>query len=270
MPLVNSSIPTDLRTLMQLGHSDPATAPEGDVGSTSHPQNGQAAQWVINVIPADGNNGQYFGQLVVNQTSVEGDNTSHYLTAGIYETNLAIDWPEYLQDPHVRRCLRPFNGYDNDRVYLYLTDAIATLNSYAEAEHCGDLFYAYHNCLVRLDDALNAVAARGRIGPVSNANEVQPLVESQIRNLLPVALRALPLTQNAFLAEYQRLCAQTVLRDQHGYHEFGMQLLNARPAGNITYLTGAARDGNHVRPRYVQLTPGGTAIGVHPSSTLII
>ncbi|WP_155375199.1 hypothetical protein [Catellatospora vulcania] len=270
MPLVNASIPTNLATLVQLGGSNPATAAEGTVGLTTDPVGPQAPQWTITVTQSgNGDAVRHFGQLAVNQNSVQGTNASHYLAAGTYETNLAIDMTAYATDPDVRRCLCPFEGYDDDRVYLHLTAPIALLNRDAELEHCGDHVYAYNNSLAQLDNALAAVAGR-RFGPFTSAAAATARVTSEIGLALPVALRGVAMTPAAWVAEYLRLCGESSQRDIAGYHTFGLQLLGAAPAGAITYLTGAARDGAGVTPRFVQLTNGATAIGVHPSATFIV
>ncbi|GAA2375629.1 hypothetical protein Cme02nite_05210 [Catellatospora methionotrophica] len=271
MPLVNASIATTLAALVQLGGSNPATAAEGTVGLTTDPVNPQAPQWTINVTHSgDGDNRRYFGQVVVNANSDQGTNASHYLAAGIYETNLAIDMTAYNAAPNVRDSLCPFEGYDDDRVYLYLTAPIALRNRDAELEHCADHVYAYNNSLVQLDNALAAVAARGRFGPFTTADAATARVTSEIGLALPVALRGVAMTRAAWVAEYLRLCGESSQRDIAGYHTFGLQLLGAAPAGAITYLTGAARDGAGVTPRFVQLTNGTTAIGVHASATFIV
>jgi hypothetical protein len=85
-----------------------------------------------------------------------------------------------------------------------------------------------------------------------------------------VALRHIAITRDAWVDEYLRLCGQSIQRDVLGYHTFGLELLDARPNGGITYLTGAPRDGNGVTPRFIRLTNGTTAIGVHASATLIV
>lgn len=167
MPLVNNSTATDLRTLVQLGGSDPDTAAEGTIGLTIDPANPQAPQWTITVTHSgNGDNRRYFGHLVVNQGSAQGTNASHYLAAGIYETNLALDMAAYQNDPRVRPSLRPFLGYDDDRVYLHLTGPIATRNRLVEVEHCDDHRYAYQQSLAALDTALNARRRAGQVRPV--------------------------------------------------------------------------------------------------------
>ncbi|MBB5873594.1 hypothetical protein F4553_007028 [Allocatelliglobosispora scoriae] len=273
MPLVNDSTATNLRTLVQLGGSNPDTAAEGTIGLTIDPAGPQAPQWTITTTHSgDGDNRRWFGHLVVNQASVQGTNASHYLAAGVYETNLAIDMTAYnLGGATVQQCLRPFEGYNNDRVYLYLTGAIATRNHDAEVEHCNDHLYAYQNSLAQLDNALNLVAGRGKFGPFTSEAAATARVTSEIGQALPVALRGIAMNRPAWVAEYLRLCGESTQRDILGYHTFGLQLLGAAPAGvAVTYLTGATRDAATVTPRFVQLTNGGTQIGVHASATLIV
>jgi hypothetical protein len=271
MPLINDSTATDLRTLVQRGGSDPDTAAEGTVGLTTDPVNPQAPQWTIIVTHSgNGDNRRYFGHLVVNQGSAQGTNSSHYLAAGIYETNLALDMEAYEDDPRVRQCLRPFDGYGDNRVYLYLTGPIAARNHDAEVEHCNDHLYAYQHSLAELDNALNTVAGRGKFGPYTSADAATARVTSEIGQVLPVALRGIAMTRAAWVDEYLRLCGRSTERDVRDYHTFGLQLLDARPDGAITYLTGEPRDDDDVTPRFVQLTNGATAIGLHASATLIV
>jgi hypothetical protein len=271
MPLVNASTATDLRNLVLLGGGTPATDAAGTVGLTTDPVNPQAPQWVINTIQT-GALGQlgFFGRLVVNQNSQSGTNTSHYLAAGIYETNMAIDMTAYGQNPDVRQSLVPFVGHNNDRVYFYLDGMVANRNRDAELEHVADHQYAYQNSLVALGNALAVVAAMGNVGPFPTALQATNDVSNRITAALPVALQGIALNQGAWVTEYQRLCAQSMQRDTNGWHTFGLALLGAAPLGNISYLTGAARDGGGVTRRFVQLTNGNTAVGVHAPAAIIV
>ena len=271
MPLVNTSTATDLRNLVLLGGGTPATDAAGTVGLTTDPVNPQAPQWAISTTQTGAlATPRFFGRLTVSQNSQSGTNTSHYLAAGIYESNMAIDMTAYGQHPDVRQSLVPFVGHNNDRVYFYLDAAVANRNRDAELEHVADHQYAYQNSLVALNNALTAVAAMGNIGPFPTALQATTEVGNRITAALPAALQGIALNQGAWVTEYLRLCAQSIQRDTNGWHTFGLTLLGAAPQGNISYLTGAARDGAGVTRRFVQLTNGNTAIGVHAPATIIV
>jgi hypothetical protein len=271
MPLVNASTATDLRNLVLLGGGIPATDAAGTIGLTTDPAGAHAAQWAVTTTQTGAfATPRFFGRVVVNQNSQSGTNTSHYLAAGIYETNMAIDMVAYGQHPDVRQSLIPFMGHNNDRVYFYLDGPVANRNRDAELEHAGDHQYAYQNSLVALDTALGVVAALGNIGPFPTALQATNDVNARITAALPVALQGVALTAGAFETEYLRLCGETIQRDNNGWHTFGLALLGAAPLGNVSYLTGAARDGGGVTRRYVQLTNGATAIGGHASATIIV
>jgi hypothetical protein len=271
MPLVNASTATDLRNLVLLAGGNPATSGAGTIGLTSDPAGAQAAQWAVTTTQTGAlATPRFFGRVTVNQNSQSGTNTSHYLAAGVYETNLAVDMGLYGQNQNVRASLRPFQGYDDNRMFFYLDGPIANRNRDAEVEHAGDHQYAYQNSLVALDTALGLVAAQGNIGPFPTALQATNDVNARITAALPVALQGIALTGAAFVQEYLRLCGQTILRDNNGWHTFGLTLLGAAPPGNISWLTGQNRDGGGVTRRFVQLTNGASAIGVHASATIIV
>lgn len=275
--LADTSIPTTLAMLTRLFREEPATATLGGIGRTSHPENGRAPAYDAQVARVGERPSRYIARLVITSPPYEGDSTSHYLRAGVYETNFRFDMATFLSEPGATQladCLRPFEQRKDappNRVYYVVPDAIADLNRNAELEHCRDHRYAYDQTLAVIHAALQRAQGR-ETAPAVNAATARTMLECGLLNEIPEARRFLGVDMANWLTEYERLCESSRNRDVREYHRFGLELIEPAdvPAGEINYLTGRARDEDGHDRVYLRFTAGGTQINVHDSSAIVI
>lgn len=268
--IARASVPATLSELMTLAGEDPATSMAGRTGNTTHPQNARPPGYDIDVEPAGT---QFRARLVVTAMPYEGDSTSHYLRAGIYETNLSFDGTEYAAQGQgdATNCLVPFPTPEiaRRRVYYVMPAAIAESNRQAELEHCGDHLYAYQQTLEFVHDVLQRVA-HSQPAVAASAAAARAIIQCRLLAEIPEARRRLGVDIQNWSNEFERLCDRSGDRDRQRWHTFGLQPINpgADTAGEVTYLTGALRD-DGVGRVYVRFTPGTTEIGTHTTATII-
>lgn len=278
--LVRSPTGSDLAGLMRLQGDDPATSAWGAVGYTKVPSHAQAPGYTVTCTEREG---KYFATLSVTSDADEGVNASVYVRAGTYETNLGLSKKDYREllpqikegTNHLTDCMalgdgRVFDNVRPNRVYLYLSDDIAAASKNAELEHCSDYVYAYEQSLELLETALKKVAGQP-FGPADTQDAARGLAESAILTGVPVHLAPLGGDGGRWLSEYARLASRSADRDTRLYHNFGMEVMDQPPPGQITYLTPAGlRDPKNLERIFVRMTVGRTQIGVHPPSAIVV
>ncbi|WP_344272706.1 hypothetical protein [Actinomadura napierensis] len=272
MPLKQNSDPVDHGGMLQDAGLDRASGFMPDVGSTSNPDNALAPVYEIGYSPADD---QVKAEVVIKQRASEGTNTSIYLRAGIFETNATLAVSDLEADrrrkseARIGSYLTKFKNDSKNRVYLVMPADLAERNRRAEVEHCDDLVYAYQQTLGALDAALVSVK------PVTAATKGQAgeQIAAAIQAALPPHQAHLGPDPAAWRQEYERLSGLTRHRDEEGWHDFGLELVDSGAVpgrANPTYLTGASRDPAGFKVCYLRFTAGTTEIGTHPTAQVIV
>ncbi|GLY77072.1 hypothetical protein [Actinoallomurus iriomotensis] len=250
---------------------DPATGFMLDVGDTGHPDNFVAPAYRVESTQASG---QHTAKIVMERRAAEGDNTSIYLRAGVFETNYALS-TKMLADDRAEGDVASIGSYLTDfasdrtnRVYLYMSADMAERNRRAEVEHCQDLIYAYEQTLLVLDAALVSLA------PVTAGTEeaARNQLLANLQAALPRNRAHLGTDPASWVNEYRRLRDLTRMRDQ-GWHSFGAELVDAGTVpgrDTPTYLTGVRRDPPSFPAYYLAFNRGTTEIGVHGTAGLIV
>lgn len=269
MPLKRKPEPVDHAAILRMEGLDPAEGYLPDAGDTSPPADAAAPKYEIECTPADG---QYTAKIVIEQPASEGNNTSIYLKAGVFETNASLAVQLFEKDRRkseavkVGSYLGKFKDDPRNRVYLYMPKEIAELNRQAEAEHCSDLIYAYEQTFGALDSSLR------KLRPVSAATEkeARALLLANLGTLLPQSLAG---GRAAWIREHERLSDLTMQRDEKGWHSFGLEIIDAATIPNDykpVYLEGERRDPPGFPAFYLQFTKGSTEIGSHPTADVIV
>lgn len=285
MALVHNPIATDAATLITLQGGNPASGTLGAIGYTTDPVNPDPPEYRIHITETgSGGNTRYFAKLQIMRAPHEGTNASHYLQAGVYETNFSFSaedftFRQYPIAPNryaISGCLVPYRHNVHGagrptRVYFVMPVAMANLNRDAEIEHCNDHLYAYQQTLGVLQTALTAVQGT-QFGPFPTQLAARQAVIAAFLNLVPVARQGLGGNVQNWLQEYLRLCSKSGDRDGNDYHTFGLHPINPAMVviGPITYLTGAARDQDNHQKVFLKITQGQTDINNHASATLIV
>lgn len=273
--LVQNPSPSNFARLIEAQGSDPATAALGAIGYTTDPVNADPPEYKMEYTATQ--QSSVFAWLTVMRRGYQGENTSLYLQAGIYETNFSFSTEDFYQAGYPKGpgryamsgCLMPYQAGLN-RVYFVIDQTMANLNRDAEREHCNDHIYALQQTLQRIEAALQAIAGK-KHGPYPTKNAARQAVIDAVLNQVPAGQQNLGGNMNAWLQEYQRLCRKSADRDTNDYHTFGLHPINpaiALPAGNITYLTGAQR-GNDQQV-FLKVTQGQTQINQHQTNAIIV
>jgi hypothetical protein len=279
--LARTPTATNMRTLIDLRGGDPADEVQGTIGRTSEPEDARAPEYQVEYEETEEVPPRHMARLTITAGPFEGNSTSHYLQAGVYETNYSFNAAEYERDrkasalENIRNYLMPYalgtGGVRTNRVYFVITAEIAELNRYAEQEHCNDHLYAYEQSLAFIHAKLRAVAGR-RCGPADGQLAARALVEAALLAQVPVGRHGIGIEMQAWLDEYERLRGRTALRDSRGWHTWGLELIasTAVPDVPVSYLTLAPRNADGHDRVYFRLTAGQTEINEHGSSKIIV
>lgn len=277
MPLVRLPTPCTLKDIYVGEGWDPATTVGQLAGATKPPTDFVVPAYQIaqmeQFIGGGRTTGQYMARLSVTRRAKEGNNTSIYLSEGLYETNYTLDNDAYKaaeKDPNtsVASWLVPWKA-SQPRVYFVMPTTIAEMNRQAEGEHCSDFLRAYHLTIHALERALDKIADAPSL-PFASAQGARAARIDQLRNALPIGLRDVAESINLCGQKYLDLCKKSKTRDEKNWHSWGLKLLGLAPkvpAEGVEYLTGKQRqEGGRI---YLEYTLGQAEVGRHTSESII-
>lgn len=191
-----------------------------DFGTTSPPVNFIAPTFTINCVPVNVN--AWSASVQVTQNAHEGDNQAFHLGPGLHSTNLMF-WNGSLTNFVA--------GPGNRRIYVEVSQAIATDSQHAEEEHCRDILRAYDITLRAVQNAVQAAVTGGPYVAASQAGAIQAAKQAIVNGLHPrlqavFQQASLPNGYNmALLGQglgrlYLDICDLSQGRDAQGWHYF--------------------------------------------------
>ena len=285
----------DLATVYRSDNNDPAIHTGLDIATTSEPAQYTVPAfnitierrtpqgflnrlgWALSAINRGTDTHEVYARLVLTRNADPGTNTSVYLGAGIYETNMHLDEGTYRAQEQnnpggARNTSNSLSGWSGgkSRVYVVMPAQMAGRNKLAEEEHLRDFIYAYDRTLRVCQHALEAIRGTN-FGPHESEEDAREALLEAFLNRVPRPLRRLGMDMNQWGAEYIRLCQKSMSeRDGRQWHSFGLERVRRDQLPKqlaITYLTGAPRrEGGRV---YVRMNTGSTQVGQHAPEQVI-
>lgn len=291
MPLLNDAVPGTLADLYRANGYNLQTASVWEMGSTSQPAGHRVTSWGLMAKktqrdpgfdqrmrlnlrlghePPKHIRGHYEARFTIIQGCDPGSNTSVYVKKGVYESNYGFpDDPNDL--PHgwkqnMEQHIRPYRseemrrqlGYDEPRVYFYVSDEIANRSHLAENEHLTDHRAAFDMSLGLFEQILRVASCTGMTEAEARDGAVQAVLDA-----LPNALRGYGVVPQRWRELYETLFEKSRKRDDDGDHSFGLEYMEEDEVEQIEnvpihYLTGAQR----VEPSrtYVKVTAGASRV----------